>query len=255
MPRPALVDLPLERFLQFQSLNDKSSLSNRFTRSKRSRSPSLAHSIFSPAKRRILEQERLFSPSPHSRPYPVTTSAVAAHSLRPRRSTILRALDSYEHSLGSSSPKTNTILSIPAHPHPFPMTQPRTSPRFVASPQSKSSPSSTTLTRTSPRNRSQNVPTSSRRARRTPSPTPALIPREMPPPPDRRSVHYPGFDVHQDKHIALPCTRSKSRAMEEAARVQEGDGAKENVRLVVTSLPSKSKAKGDVTPRRSARLR
>jgi hypothetical protein len=85
-----------------------------------------------------------------------------------------------------------------------------------------------------------------------------MVPREMPLPLDRRSVHYPGFDVHLDTHIALPCTRSKARVKADAAatRVQEeGDAAKENVRPVATSAPSMGKVKGDIVPRRSARLR
>ena len=88
--------------------------------------------------------------------------------------------------------------------------------------------------------------------------TVTMVPREMPAPPDRRSVHYPGFDVHLDTHIALPCTRSKARVKADAAaaRVQEeGDAMKENVRPVATSALSTSKVKGDIVPRRSARLR
>jgi len=84
-----------------------------------------------------------------------------------------------------------------------------------------------------------------------------MVPREMPLPPDRRSVHYPGFDVHLDTHIALPCTRSKARVKADAAaaRVQEeGDAVKENVRPVATSALSMSKVK-DIVPRRSVRLR
>ena len=47
-----------------------------------------------------------------------------------------------------------------------------------------------------------------------------------------------------------------TRAREEAARVQEGDAAKENVRPAAGAVLCKSgKAKGDVVPRRSARLR
>jgi len=47
-----------------------------------------------------------------------------------------------------------------------------------------------------------------------------------------------------------------TRAREEAARVQEGEAAKENVRPAVGAVSCKSsKAKGDVVPRRSARLR
>jgi hypothetical protein len=74
--------------------------------------------------------------------------------------------------------------------------------------------------------------------------------------------------VHQDTHVALPCTRSKAHAKAEAARLllqasQEGDlaAAKENVRpaalMSMMPLATKGKAvlKGDVVPRRSARLR
>ena len=47
-----------------------------------------------------------------------------------------------------------------------------------------------------------------------------------------------------------------TRAREEAARVQEGEAAKENVRpLAGAGLCKSGKAKGDVVPRRSARLR
>lgn len=95
-----------------------------------------------------------------------------------------------------------------------------------------------------------------------------MVPREMPPPPDRRSAHYPGFDVHHDSHVALPCTRSKAHARAEAARllVQEGESVKENVCPAASSSMAmamatfaaplmKGKVKGDVVPRRSARLR
>ena len=87
-----------------------------------------------------------------------------------------------------------------------------------------------------------------------------MVPREMPPLADRRSVHYPGFDVHQDTHIALPCTRSRAQARAEAARLlaQEGDSVKENARPVPVmpmEVLMKGKLKGDVVPRRSARLR
>ncbi|KAF7964469.1 hypothetical protein HWV62_7302, partial [Athelia sp. TMB] len=39
---------------------------------------------------------------------------------------------------------------------------------------------------------------------------PTMIPRELPPPPDRQSVHYPGFDVLPDTHIPLLRVRSIS---------------------------------------------
>ena len=240
MPRSVLIDLPLERFLQ--PVSDDVNLPTPSTGSKRSRSPSLAHSIFSPVKRRILEQEGLFLPS-HSRPYPSTST----RSLRPRHRALLHGLDSSKHPLGT--PTRDTLLPTPPHAHPsFVIASPcearRISPRLSASPQSQSPPAPATPTRASPRRRTRSQT------------TPTMIPREIPPSPDRQSLHYPGFDVHLDTHIALPCTRSRARAKEEAARVQEGgDAAKENARPAVVSSPPKGKVKGDATPRRSARLR
>lgn len=273
MPRPVLLDLPLERFQQ--PVSDDANLPDiHTTGSKRSRSPSLARSIFSPAKRRILEQEGLFLPS-QSHPSPSPTP----HSLRSPHGPFLHAFDNPKRPMGPSPAGLGDIIpSPPGDPHalvlPPSRVSRRVSPRLSTTPQANSLPTPTTPTRTSPRKtRSQTTPTPSptsttpqrvRHASTRSSPMPAtkmpMVPREMPPPPDRRSVHYPGFDVHHDTHVALPCTRSKARA--EAARllVQEGDSAKENVRpvavAIVTSTSSmKGKVKGDVVPRRSARLR
>jgi hypothetical protein len=245
MPRQVLVDLPLERFLR--PVSDDPNLPTPPTGSKRSRSPSLAHSIFSPAKRRILEQEGLFPPS-HSRPY----SSSCTQSLRPRRRALLHGLSGSKHPLGSNPasildiPISTRVDTLPALVPAFPREPRRISPRLSPSPQSPSPSTSTTPTRTSPRRRTRSQTTT----------TPIMVPREVLPSPGRRSAHYPGFDVHVDMHIALPCTRSKARAKEEAARVQEGgEATKENVRPKMVSPPLKGKAKGDATPRRSARLR
>ena len=252
-PRPVLADLPLDLILNPNSnyptrtLNRPTSL----TGSKRSRSPSLAH----PAKRRILQQEGLLL-TPRSRLRASTSTQ--SLSLSPR--ALLHASGTPKHLPDPSLAKANTTLPIPIYPDPLDLSSPResrrTSARLTASPNSKSSSSAaTTPTRTSARKAHPQTTTasdssSSRHVRHT------MIPREMPPPPDRRSVHYPGFDVHQDTHIALPCTRSMTRAREEAARVQEGEAAKENVRPETGAVSRKSgKAKGDVVPRRSARLR
>ncbi|KAI0304165.1 hypothetical protein BC826DRAFT_1101047 [Russula brevipes] len=291
MSRPVLVDLPLERFLQ--AVSDDSNLATPRTGSKRSRSPSLVRSIFTPAKRRILEQEGLFPPS-QSRPYPSTSTRTLRHH---RSGALLHAFDDPKCPLGSSPASRGDAL-IPSplcHPHalvlPSSREEPRRiSPRLSASPQqSKSHPTATTPTRVSPRKKtraqttttmtttSSTTPSSSQRACRnssTPSsssppplPTPTMIPREIPPLPDRRSVHYPGFDVHQDTHVAVPCTRSKARAKAEMARIQEGgEAAKENVRPVVMPVQDRGGSKVDkvkvkgkgvdgVPPRRSARLR
>ena len=252
-PRPVFADLPLDLFLNPNSDHPTRSL-NLLTGSKRSRSPSLAH----PAKRRILEQEGLILSS-RSR----LRTSTSTHSLNPPHCTLLHVPDNSNYLPGPSLAKSDTPLLTSTHPDLLDPQSPceprRTSPRLSTSPNSKSSCSSatTTPTRASPRKAhpttaasSSSSRSSSRHVRRV------MVPRAMPPPPDRRSVHYPGFDVHQDTHLALACTRSMTRAREETARVQEGDAAKENVRPVASAAPCKSgKTKGNVVPRRSARLR
>ena len=257
-PRLALADLPLDLILNPNSdhptrtLNQATSL----TGSKRSRSPSLAH----PAKRRILAQEGLLL-TPRSR----LRASTSTHSLSLPYRALLHAPDTLKHLPGPSLANADPPLLTPVHPDSLDLSSPRdsrrTSPRLSTSPNSKSCLSTTTTTPTRASSRKAHPQTttttagssssrSSRHIRDT------MVPREMPPPPDRRSVHYPGFDVHQDTHIALPCTRSMTRAREEAARVQEGEAAKENLRPVAGPGPCKSgNAKGDVVPRRSARLR
>ena len=284
MPRPVLVDLPAERFLQ-PVFSDDVNLPDPRTGSKRSRSPSLARSIFSPAKRRILEQEGLFPPA-QSHP----SSSTIPRSIRSSHGAFLHGFDNSKRPVGTSPAGFGDILpSPPGDPDaldlPPARVSRRVSPRLSSTPQSKSLPAPTTPTRTSPRktrsqqsspaNTTPKAPPSQRASHTsTPpssSPTAAtkltMVPREMPPRPDRRSVHYPGFDVHQDTHVSLPCTRSRARAKAEAARLlaQEGESAKENVVPVQAALAmtvatatltkGKVKGKGDVAPRRSARLR
>jgi hypothetical protein len=286
MPRPVLVELPPECFLQ-PVFSDDVNLPNTRTGSKRSRSPSLARSIFSPAKKRIREQEGRLFPAAQSHP----SSSTIPHSIRSPHGAFLHAFDNPKRPMGTSPAGLGDIPpSPPGDPDalvpPPPRVSRRVSPRLSSSPQSKSLPAPTTPTRTSPRktrSQSQTSPTSSttpkapsQRAGHTSTPSSpmsasatatklTMVPREMPPRPDRRSVHYPGFDVHQDTHVALPCTRSRARAKAEAARLlqtQEGDSSKENVRPVLVAMAmakpamlTKGKVKGDVAPRRSARLR
>jgi len=58
------------------------------------------------------------------------------------------------------------------------------------------------------------------------NPVPTIISREMPPPsPDPQSIHYPGFQVHQDMPIAM----SSSSTADEPGSDEEIDEEKENV--------------------------
>ncbi|KAI0268326.1 hypothetical protein BC834DRAFT_842325 [Gloeopeniophorella convolvens] len=265
MPRPVLIDLPLDRFLQPPSPSTNTLLPPP-TGSKRPRSPSLARAVFSPAKRRILEQEGLFISSLSRSVSPSSTS-----SSRSTHPPLFHAPDSHKRAAGPPSGKPGAPPSAHSATRSGALAPPReptrTSPRLAAAsapkPASPASPTTPKPTRTSPRKAAAIAQTATpmqRRTRRSPSPPLTLVPRELPSASDRRSAHYPGFDVHLDKHLALPTTRSRARAKEEAERAQEGDAAKENVRPPVaagaSSSPSfKSKAKDEAALRRSARLR
>jgi len=73
-----------------------------------------------------------------------------------------------------------------------------------------------------------------------------MTPRELPAPPDRQSVHYPGFDIFLDTHIPLPRARSASiRSVELVSESKQG--CKEN-------LPPRRKAKKAATAPNSSEL-
>lgn len=78
---------------------------------------------------------------------------------------------------------------------------------------------------------------------------PIMIPRELPAPPDRQSVHYPGFDVLPDTHIPLLRARSASVGSIELAGELKRDkeACKEN-------LPARRKARKSVTAPNSSDL-
>lgn len=80
----------------------------------------------------------------------------------------------------------------------------------------------------------------------------SVVPRELPPPPDRSSIHYPGFDVHYDTHllVAPPCDMVSSPSRAETGQ-SDSDADKENtvvtprrrIKKAVKMVPSiKSKA-------------
>lgn len=71
---------------------------------------------------------------------------------------------------------------------------------------------------------------------------PTMIPREVPAPPDRQSVHYPGFDVLPDTHIPLLRARSESVDSTDSGSETKRDkeGTKEN-------LPPRRRAKKAAT--------
>ena len=238
MRRPGpLQELPLERFLPSNPNLPPVSPFKSVRPNKRPLSPG-GPSLFSPAKRRILNEEGIFSPEKTLKS-PMLESRGRAQS--PAHFTdVLRGPGSPAKKLDFGLPKNHLEKSkTPAASMTLDVTPPRPrsttsglapSPEFI--PKSKSAQSSSFASSRhsddtlemdnyfSPQPR----PSPSR-----PTVTPALIPRELPPPPDPQSVHYPGFRVHQDTHIIIAPVGSDFDI--ESVASAEKDGQKENIPL------------------------
>lgn len=80
-----------------------------------------------------------------------------------------------------------------------------------------------------------------------------LIPREVSPP-DRQSIHYPGFDVHQDPYIIIPVARAfdSSEDVESAITTFDKECEKENL---APRRKSSKKTAEPVTPSETAWLK
>lgn len=215
-----LQELPLSHFLPF----DATLHANPFKPgSKRFRSPS-ASVLLSPAKKRILREERLFpSPDPNRSPSRVRSSEQS-----------LNGTCSPARRLDFGSPKTSGVASrelLSNHstsltPRQHKTAGPSTTKRLAPSPD---------LTSRARASRSevdalQAIHPPDRSAH---NPAPILIPRELPPSPNRQSVDYPGFDVYRDTHIVLPST--SSRMLSSSMEVVDMEVTKENIPLRIKS--------------------
>ncbi|KAI0040082.1 hypothetical protein FA95DRAFT_1612071 [Auriscalpium vulgare] len=295
MPRAALQDLPLDRFLPPPTgpnipARPASPFKHPGFSQKRPLSPSASSVPFSPAKRRILEQEGLLSPpkSPLSggssgRYAPTYFHALVSGPDSPSRrldfgaakgaGTVSRAGSSTSDSSGPATPPPSSARSRASRTSPAtPTKHTRTSPRLAASQTVRIGPSPPPRTPKaraaripSPSSKASTISPSQSRTTRATSPPPMLVPRELPPRPDPQSVHHPGFDVHLDTHIVLPSTRDKEKRRDKDG--EERDIEKENVPPRRTRRESKdagvqkaekrgvgSPGKEKATPRRSARL-
>lgn len=196
MPRPGpLQDLPLDRLLPHPPSRPH----------KRPLSPG-GPSLYSPAKRRILNQEGIFSPEKTIKS-PIST-----------RATPSRFIDVLS---GPSSPARKLDFGVLKHAvkvpgvEATPVHQTSTSNRLAPSPELKHNPQPPWPDDdmddyfnmpTSSSSRSSTIPISVPREMLPPpdpQSIPISVPREMPPPLDPQSVHYPGFRVHCDAHILL----------------------------------------------------
>ena len=209
-PRP-LQELPLERFLPTHPKSVRSH--------KRPLSPGNPNS-YSPTKRRILNSEGIFAPEKMCKtpmqsgkaPLPTRFSDVLAGSASPARILDFglpknREGEPTKHSLPSQTQITSlssrkTLASSP-----------ESNPRRVSSSTHHFSSEVSTDTGVSG--------TSSARQ----AIVPIIIPRELPPPPDPHSIHYPGFVVFQDTHItSYPANFNSERVSD-----VEADTFKENL--------------------------
>lgn len=189
MQRPGpLQELPLERFLPTHPNPPSKSVRSH----KRPLSPG-SPNPFSPTKRRILNSEGIFASEKTCKTLMSSGKASPA-----RFSDVL---------VGSASPARILDFGLPKPHGGEPVKRPFPTQTQIPSLSSRKTPISSPYRRVSPANHiatgdSTNTEVFSTSSTR-PVAVPIVIPRELPPPPDPQSIHYPGFVVFQDAHIII----------------------------------------------------
>ncbi|KAL0949315.1 hypothetical protein HGRIS_009391 [Hohenbuehelia grisea] len=242
-----LQELPLELYVHS---DPTTSTNSKLTRShKRPLSPG-APNLFSPAKRRILAEEGILCPD---------KTAKSPLSLSSRR--IASAAAFADALRGPGSPARKLDFGTPKNNRECHSTQLAQEPLFASPTKTPTRSTHHTLAPSpelTPKSRSNSLPPSDSdvsemdiNASDLPphSPPrifriPLMVPREMPPPPDPQSVHYPGFDVYVDTHLSLPHARDAPREAD-SARQPDAEWYKENMpprrkvkKLATAPLPS-----------------
>lgn len=185
---------------------------------KRPRSPSPS-SLYSPAKRRILSEEGLVHFGKSS------THRLHAHAWPVSSPSPAKKLD-FGFPKSSPSTRNTPVRADVAMRH---------SPSLSPSPELKPRTRSTRLTSSTRHDISS--PTLSAHA-------PTLIPREMPPPSNPQSIHFPGFFVFQDTHlVVLPPLNNKSTTDPNLDVPKENVPPQRKTRKAATASPS-TKSKG-----------
>ncbi|KDQ64323.1 hypothetical protein JAAARDRAFT_201682 [Jaapia argillacea MUCL 33604] len=249
-----LKDLPLDQFPPTDpNVNSASPFKSPH---KRPLSPGVP-SLYSPTKRRILNEEGIFSPDRMLKS-PVSSSGLGrfatSHfdSLLAGPGSPAKKLDfgvpknRDQHSLDSAFASSSISRLAPDEEKDTPATPSRDATTSTLAP-------SPEFTSKKPRSTSKSAsqrppPTQLDNSRATPpvsqpssSYIPLMIPRELLPLPDRHSIHYPGFDIHTDTHIPLLRAGSSdlsSEGLSDSERDKES--CKEN-------LPPRRKSKKAVT--------
>ncbi|KAJ3923554.1 hypothetical protein F5877DRAFT_63201 [Lentinula edodes] len=251
-PRPGpLCEWSLDRFLPSSSNSTQGKLSGNSRPNKRPLSPG-GPSLFSPTKKRILTQEGIFYPEKTMKS-PFRGRSTPGGSF----SDLLRAPDSPAKKLefGSAKPAHQPLsISDSCEVTSF-SSLPRPSTPVKATLNSRSLASSPDLVpktnvKSTPRHGFDDDDFFSTPERLHPSlacPPPlapfTLLSRELPPPSDPQSIHYPGFVVHQDAHITVLNPTAVESLMKDC---KERDEWKENLaprkkmkKVVIDSVDSK----------------
>jgi hypothetical protein len=188
MQRPGpLQELPLESFLPTHPNPPSKSVRSH----KRPLSPG-SPNPYSPTKRRILNSEGIFASQKTSK------TLTSLGKVSPARfSDVL---------VGSASPARILDFGLPKTHGGESAKRPFSTQTQIPSLSSRKTPMSSPYRRVSPTyhilsgdSTNTEVSTSSTQL----VAVPIVIPRELPPPPDPQSIHYPGFVVFQDTHITI----------------------------------------------------
>lgn len=217
-----LQDLPLAPFL---ASGAHPVPTNAAKSAKRPLSPSKS-TIFSPAKRRILHSEGILLPgeislSPLQPHIPYFGSDVGA---------------SHDSSIALTSPAQRAGATQGSSRDR--RTPRRPSPKLIRSTNTTGDDSASALSL----RRSSRLQSSQRGAE--PGAASMAILREMPPPHDRQSVHYPGFDTYQDTHIFLaPSRRSSPSSDNEDSWPSSSEEVLSEREITKENIPPRKKAK------------
>jgi hypothetical protein len=237
MQRPGpLQELPLESFLSTHPNLPSKSVRNH----KRPLSPG-SPNPYSPTKRRILTSEGMIFASEKT-----CKTLTSLGKVSPARfSDVL---------VGSASPARILDFGLPKTHGGEPAKRPFPTQTQIPSLSSRKTPMSSPYRRVSPTYHnisgdsiSINTEASSTSSTQ-PVAVPIVIPRELPPPPDPQSIHYPGFVVFQDTHITIyPADFNPERVTDAETRT---DLFKENLPPRQKTLPKATleTQKFDVTP-------
>ena len=189
MQRPGpLQELPLEPFLQAHPNTPSKSVRSH----KRPLSPGSPNS-YSPTKRRILNLEGIFASEKSCK------TLMSSGKASPARFTDVL--------VGPASPARILDFGLPKSHGGEPVERPFPSQTQIPLLPPRKTPIPSHYRRVSPtyhisRGGSTNTEVFNTSSIR-PVTVPIVIPRELPPPPDPPSIHYPGFAVFQDTHITI----------------------------------------------------